>query len=708
VVLKIGEIMNIHTVTIDIGGRPLTLETGKLAKQAAGAVVVRQNDSAVLVTAAASKDARPFDFLPLTVDYQDRNGSFGTIPGSFHKREGRSNERETLTSRLIDRPIRPQFPKHFRNDLQIIATVISYDTDSDTDILALCGASAAMHISKLPMQRPVAGIRVSSVDGELVVNPSRDQMEEAELNLIVAGTSDAICMVEGGAKEASEVLVMDAMDLAHAEIKKIVAAIEELRELAGVPKMELAPAPELDAGIVAQVNELGLAPLVEALAIPGKHARGAALKAARNSVIDQLTAGVEDVAGVTKTAKKAWDKLTSKNMRRTVIEKGVRIDGRATDEIRDIWCEVGVSNRAHGSAVFTRGETQALVSAALGVERDSQRIDYAGASSEFRRWMLTYNFPPYCTGEARPMRGPKRREIGHGALSHRALIPVIPSQEDFPYVLRCCADVLESNGSSSMASVCGSTLALLDAGVPLKAPVAGIAMGLIKEGDDYAVLSDILGDEDHLGDMDFKVTGTREGITAFQMDTKIDSVPREVMLRAMNQAREGRIHILDEMAKTISTHRDDLSPHAPRITSIKIKNDKIRSLIGPGGRTIRSIQEQTGTRVTVDDSGKVDVASSNMAATEKAISLIRELTQEAEIGKLYLGVVKRTVDFGAFVEIFPGTEGLIHISHLAKERVNRTTDIVNEGDEVLVRVIDIDRGGKVRLSRKEALDDALL
>jgi polyribonucleotide nucleotidyltransferase len=702
--------MNIHTVSVEIGGRPLTLETGKLAKQAAGAVIVRQDDSSVLVTAAASRDARPFDFLPLTVDYQDRNGSFGTIPGSFHKREGRSNERETLISRLIDRPIRPQFPKHFRNDMQIIATVMSFDPSSDTDVLALCGASAAMHISHLPMQRPVAGVRVASVDGVLVVNPSRAQIDEAELNLTVAGTADAICMVEGGANEISEVVVMDALDLAHAEIKKIVAAIEELRDLAGVEKMEVPPAPELDAGIVAKVTELGRGPLVAALAIIGKHERSEALRDARNAVIAQIVENSDsaDADDITTTAKAAWEKLTRKQMRHVVIEEGRRIDGRATDEIRDIWCEVSVSPRAHGSAVFTRGETQTFVTAALGVERDAQRIDYAGETEEFRRWMLTYNFPPFCTGEARPMRGPKRREIGHGALAHRALIPVIPSQEAFPYVLRCCSDVLESNGSSSMASVCGSTLALLDAGVPLKAPVAGIAMGLIKEGDSYAVLSDILGDEDHLGDMDFKVTGTVKGITAFQMDTKIDSVPREVMLRAMNQAREGRIHILDEMGKTLGSHREELSPHAPRITSIKIKNDKIRELIGPGGRTIRSIQEQTGTRVTVDDSGKVDVASTSVEAAEKAISLIRELTQEAEIGKLYLGVVKRTVDFGAFVEIFPGTEGLIHISHLAKERVNKTTDIVNEGDEVLVRVIDIDKGGKVRLSRKEALEEGLL
>jgi polyribonucleotide nucleotidyltransferase len=701
--------MQLHTVTIEIGGRPLTIETGKYAKQASGAVVVRQNDSAILVTAVSSNKPKPFDFLPLTVDYQDRDGSRGTIPGSFHKREGRSNERETLISRVIDRPIRPQFPKHYRNEIQIIATTISYDTNSDTDILALCGASAALHISDIPMQRPIAGVRVSLIDGALTVNPSREAMETAELNLIVAGTAEAICMVEGGGNEVQEDIVMDALDLAHSEIKKIVVAIEELRAAVGHEKQTVAPAPSLDEGIVTKVFELGTAPLNEALGTSGKNERKVAMKAARNGVISQVTDGIEDAAALdttTRTAKKAWDKLLKKQMRTQVIAEGRRIDGRATDEIRDIWCEVGVSVRAHGSAIFTRGETQALVTAALGVERDAQRIDYAGAQDNFRRWMLTYSFPPFSTGEARMMRGPKRREIGHGVLAHRALAPVIPNQEEFPYVLRCCADVLESNGSSSMATVCGSTLALMDAGVPLKAPVAGIAMGLIKEGDDFAILSDILGDEDHLGDMDFKVTGTAKGITAFQMDTKIDGIPREVMLRAMNQAREGRLHILDEMALTIAEPREELSEHAPRITSVRIKSDKIRDLIGPGGRMIRSLQEQTGTRITVDDSGKVDIASTSREASEKAIALIRELTQEAEIGKLYLGIVKRTVDFGAFVEIFPGTEGLVHISHLAHERVAKTTDIIREGDEVLVRVIDIDRGGKVRLSRKEALDQS--
>jgi len=700
--------MNIHSVTVDIGGRPLTIETGKYAKQASGAVVVRQNDSSILVTAVASQKPTTFDFLPLTVNYQDRNGAFGTIPGSFHKREGRSNERETLISRVIDRPIRPQFPKHYRNEVQIIATAISYDTTSDTDVLALCGASAALHISNIPMTRPVAGVRVSLVEGELLVNPSREQIAAADLNLTVAGTNEAICMVEGGGNEVKEAVVMDALDLAHGEIKKILAAINELREKAGVEKMPVPPAPAPNADILAKVFELGEAPLAEALGTVGKHERKVAMKAARSSVIDQLTAGVDadDIDSVTTDAKKSWDKLVKKSMRKQVIEQGVRIDGRATDEIRDIWCEVGVSARAHGSAIFTRGETQALVTAALGVERDAQRIDYAGETEPFRRWMLTYTFPPFSTGEARMMRGPKRREIGHGVLAHRALTPVIPDHAEFPYVLRCCADVLESNGSSSMATVCGSTLALMDAGIPIKAPVAGIAMGLIKEGDEFAILSDILGDEDHLGDMDFKVTGTTDGITAFQMDTKIDGIPREVMLRAMNQAREGRLHILDEMALTIAEPREDLSEHAPRITSVKIKTDKIRDLIGPGGRMIRSLQEQTGTRITVDDTGKVDIASTSKEASEKAVALIRELTQEAEIGKLYLGIVKRTVDFGAFVEIFPGTEGLVHISHLAHERIAKTTDIVREGDEVLVRVIDIDRGGKIRLSRKEALDQS--
>ena len=698
--------VNLHSVTVEVGGRPLKIETGKYAKQAHGAVVVTQDDTSVLVTAVADTTPKPFDFLPLTVVYQDRTGASGQIPGGFLKREGRPNERETLASRLIDRPIRPQFPKTFRCETQIITTVMSFDPASDPDVLSLVGASAACHISDLPTQRAIAGVRVSLVDGEWFVNPSIEQYDNARITLVVAGTADAVAMVEGGANEASEDEILDGLDLAHAEIKKIVAAIDELRAKCGVPKREVPAAPEPDARAVAAVAG-GEDAIRAAMAIRGKHERGAAIKEARNAVIEATLAGITDEAEVealTNDIKNLWRKAVGKEMRRQVIEERTRIDGRATDEVRAIWSEVGIATRAHGSAVFTRGETQAFGTATLGVDRDSQRIDFAGTPGSERTFMLQYNFPPFCTGEARRMGGPKRREVGHGALARRAMLPVLPTQDQFPYVLRISADVLESNGSSSMATVCVSTLSLMDAGVPLKKPVAGIAMGLIKEGEEVAVLSDILGDEDHLGDMDFKVTGTMDGITAFQMDTKLDAVPRAVMAKALNQAREGRNLILEEMAKALPAPREELSAYAPRITTIHIKQDKIRDIIGPGGKTIRGIQDTCNVKITVDDSGRVDIAAADQDATDAAVAMVRELTQEAELGKLYLGVVKRTVDFGAFVEIFPGTEGLIHISHLAKERVGKTTDVVNEGDEVLVRVIDIDRSGKIRLSRKEALE----
>ncbi|MDP6934674.1 MAG: polyribonucleotide nucleotidyltransferase, partial [Myxococcota bacterium] len=596
-----------------------------------------------------------------------------------------------------DRPLRPQFPKHHRKELQGISTVLSFDPGSDPDVLSLCGISAAFHVSELPLQRAVAGVRVAQVDGELLLNPSREQMDEAALVLVVAGTTDAVCMVEGGGNEVDESAMIDAIDLAHENICKIIGAIDELREKAGKPKIELAPPVELEEALVSFVHEQGQASLVAAMAIDGKHERSTAIKAARNAVIAQvleggLAAGLASYEGlegdaladkVTNDSKKAWEGLVRNTMRGQVLEQGKRIDGRATDEIRFIACEVGIAPRAHGSALFTRGETQAFVTATLGVEEDAQRIDYAGTTETFRRFMLQYNFPPFCTGEARRMMGPKRREVGHGALAHRAVQPIVPKHEDFPYVLRCSSDVTESNGSSSMATVCGSSLALMDAGVPVSAAVAGIAMGLINEGDQYMVLSDILGSEDHLGDMDFKVTGTLNGITAFQMDTKIDSIPREVMQRAMNQAREGRLHILGEMAKTIAEAREERSQYAPRIVTIHIKKDRIRDIIGPGGKIIRGMQERTGCRIKVDDSGRVDIASTDSDAAQQVVAMIRELTQEAEVGKLYYGVVKRVVDFGAFVEIFPGTDGLIHISHLAPERVDRVTDVVNEGDEVL-------------------------
>ena len=700
--------MNIHSVTVEVGGRPLTIETGKYAKQSDGSVVVTQGESKVLVTCVAAHQLARFDFLPLTVEYMDRTGSYGKIPGSFPKREGRGNERETLASRIIDRPLRPQFPKTWRYETQIIATVISFDTDNDTDVLSVCGASAAASISNVPVKQSCAAVRVVRHAGELYINPSRVQIDEADMNIVVAGTADAVCMVEGGGKEVSETLMMDAMDLAHAAIKDICKAIDQLRVLTGsVEKRALPEAPKADEALVAKVTAAAGDATRAALRLRVKGERKAALAAARAAGVAAAIEGLEgDAAAVAATvAGDVCDKLLKVSMRKQVISEGLRIDGRAGDEIRPIWTEVGVSARAHGSAVFTRGETQVFATVALGVDDEAQRIDFAGSTTMFRRWMLQYNFPPFCTGEAYAMRGPKRREIGHGALAHRAIQNVLPEQAAFPYVIRCSADTLESNGSSSMGSVCAGTLALLDAGVPMKAPVAGIAMGLIKEGDDYAVLSDILGDEDHLGDMDFKVTGTTAGITAFQMDTKIAGVSREIMTKALAQAREGRMHILAEMGKTLATHRDDLSRWAPRITTIQIKTEKIKDVIGPGGKVIRGLQDKTGCKITVHDDGKIDVASSDPAKSAAAIAMLREITAEAEIGKLYVGVVKRITDFGAFVEIFPGTDGLVHISHLAKERVNAVTDVVSEGDEVLVRVIDIDRMGKIRLSRKEALED---
>ena len=698
-----------HSVSVQVGGQTITFSTGKYAKQASGAVVASVGDSSVLCTAVCTLKPGPFDFLPLTVDYQDRDGSRGVIPGGFLKREGRGNERTTLISRLIDRPIRPLFPKNFRCDTQVIATVISYDPNHETDWLSLCGSSAALHVSDAPMAEACAGVRVCQIDGQLVVNPDLAGRAAATLSIVVAGTADAIIMVEGGAHEVSEEVMLDALDLGHEAIKTIIGGINQLRELAGRPKRVVEPPAGIPEHLTAAVAKKKEA-IEAALAVTGKHARRDAIKAVSESIkadlIDAL-AGAADLDVQLKQAETALEKLSTKVMRQRVIKENLRIDGRASDKIRAIWSEVGMAARAHGSAVFTRGETQAFVTVALGTERDNQRIDWPGATEPVRNWMLTYNFPPFCTGEAQALRAPKRREVGHGALAHRALEAVLPKFESFPYVLRCSSDVLESNGSSSMATVCGSTLALMDAGVPIKAPVAGIAMGLIKEGDEFAVLSDILGDEDHLGDMDFKVTGTTAGITAFQMDCKVRGVPRAVMSKALNQAKDGRVHILGEMAKVIAAPRPELSAHAPRITTIQIKTDKIRDIIGPGGKVIRGIQDKTGTTLNIDDSGKIMIAATSQEATAKAIAMIRELTQEAEIGKLYMGVVKRIVDFGAFVEIFPGTDGLIHISHLAKERVERVTDVVSEGDEVLVRVIDVDKAGKIRLSRKEALDASM-
>jgi polyribonucleotide nucleotidyltransferase len=694
----------IVTRSVKVGNATLTFETGKLAKQAYS-VVVRSGDTHVLVTAGVTSTATTFDFLPLTVDYQDRTGAYGAIPGGFMKREGRASERETLISRLIDRPIRPMFPKHFRNEMQVIATVLSFDKNVEADVLSLCGAAAALAISPAPFEAPVAGVRVVRTGGAWHVNPDKATLDAADVTFVIAGTADAITMVEGGAKECAEGEVLDALDLAHAEIKKICACIADFAAAVGGSKLEVPPAPGPDAATVAKVTELGYASLKEAMKVPGKHERKAAIHAARDVVTAQFTAGL-DADAAAKAAlqvKEVWEKLVKKAMRAQVLDDNRRLDGRKPADVRPIWCETGVAPRAHGSAIFTRGETQGFVTAALGTDDDAQLMDVPTGKHD-RRWLLTYNFPPFCTGEVRRLGAPRRREVGHGALARRALEAVMPTRDEFPYVVRCTSEILESNGSSSMATVCGSTLAMMDAGVPLKAPVAGIAMGLIKEGERFAVISDILGDEDALGDMDFKVTGTEKGVTAFQMDTKISGVSREIMAAALEQARQGRVHILGEMAKSLAAPRKELSPYAPRITTIHIKPDRIREIIGPGGKTIRNIQDTCGVKVSVDDSGKVEIASSDGIATEKALGMIREITQEAEIGALYLGIVRRIVDFGAFVEIFPGTDGLIHISHLAKERVDRVSDVVKEGDEVLVRVIDIDRAGKIRLSRKEALD----
>mgnify|MGYP002631228750 CR=1 FL=1 len=691
-----------NSVTVDLGGKTLTLSTGKYAKQAGGAIVVESGDSKVLVTAVCDTRPTRFDFMPLTVDYQDRTGSYGAIPGGFLKREGRGNERTTLISRVIDRPIRPLFPKTFRNETQIIATVMSYDKDHETDWMSLCGASAALSCSDAPVKEAVAGVRVCQVNGELILNPTLAERQAANLNVMVAGTAESVIMVEGGADQVSEELMLDALDMAHEAIKLIVAAINELDAKVGIAKREWIEPEGTPAEFVALVDSHKDA-MVTAMAVTGKHERGDALREVKTAIKAGL-ADRDDSESAIGHAMDAFDKMKRGIMRATVISDARRIDGRGPADIRAIWCEAGLAERAHGSAVFTRGETQAFATIALGTERDNQRIDWPGALAKTREWMLTYSFPPFSTGEARPLRAPKRREVGHGVLAHRAIAPVLPSQAEFPYVLRSTVDVLESNGSSSMATVCSTSLALMDAGVPVKAAVAGIAMGLIKEGDDFAVLSDILGSEDHLGDMDFKVTGTREGITAFQMDCKIAGVPREVMSRALSQARDGRLHILDEMAKTLDTTRGDLSQWAPRITTLKIKVDKIRDIIGPGGKVIRGMQDATGCTINVEDDGTIRVAATNGEDGAKCIAMIRELTQEAEIGKLYMGVVKRITDFGAFVEIFPGTDGLVHISHLAEGRVERVTDICSEGDELLVRVIDIDRSGKIRLSRKEALN----
>jgi polyribonucleotide nucleotidyltransferase len=687
-----------------VNGLELTIETGRMAKQAGGSVVVRHGDTMVLVCATASSKPKDLDFLPLTCEYQEKTAAAGRIPHSYFRREARPTEHEILTSRLIDRPCRPMFPKGWRFDTQIIATVLSADQVNPPDVLAVTGASAALMLSDLVWEGPLAGVRVGRIDGQFILNPNLTQQAESEMNLVVACSRDAIAMVEGWCKEVPEHIVCDALFFALAQAQPLIDLQEKLRAAVGKPKREFVP-PKKDETLVARVKELAHEKVGQAMAMRIKQERYGTLNKVHDELVTTLCAEGQPWHKKDKDVDAAYESLKKKHARELTLSTGLRIDGRRTTDIRQVTCEVGLLPRVHGSSLFTRGETQALVSATVGTELDSQRIE--GLNGEtVKRFMLHYNFPSYSTGETKPMRGPGRREIGHGHLAERALIQVLPAKVDFPYVIRIVSEILESNGSSSMASVCGGTLSLMDAGVPISAPVAGIAMGLMKEGERVAVLSDILGDEDHLGDMDFKVCGTRAGVTALQMDIKIDGLTRAILDKALTQARDGRLWILDKMAEALAAPRDDMSPYAPRLYTVQVKPDRIRDIIGPGGKTIRAIQEQAGCTLEVQDDGTVVIASSNERSASKAMDIIRGLTAEPEIGATYTGIVRRITEFGAFVEIMPGTDGLVHISELAAERVKRVEDILKEGEEVMVKVISIDRQGKIRLSRKEALATA--
>jgi polyribonucleotide nucleotidyltransferase len=692
-----------HTVEADLQGKQIIIETGWMAKQANGSALVKSGDTMVLVTAVAAKTAREGQsFFPLTVNYQEKAYAGGKIPGGFFKREGRPSESETLICRLIDRPIRPLFPEHFLNETQIMATVISADKDNDPAMLSIVGASAALEVSDIPFLGPIAGVKVGRVDGRFICNPSAEELEKSDMEIVVAGSRDAVIMVEGGAAIVSEQDMLDAVFFGHEALQPLIEAQERLRGLAGQPKREVV-APLVDEELKARVFDLAGARINDAVRIKTKMERRDQLAAIEE---ETLAALLPEYEGRASEVSGFISDLEYQLVREHIVKDGERIDGRDTKTVRKITPEVGLLPRAHGSSLFTRGETQALVAATLGTSIDEQRIDSLYGESK-KRFMLHYNFPPYSVGETSMRLAPGRREVGHGMLAERALERVLPSFEEFPYTVRIVSDILESNGSSSMATVCGGSLSLMDAGVPVKAPVAGIAMGLIKEGDNVTILTDILGDEDHLGDMDFKVAGTAEGVTALQMDIKITGVTRDIMRRALEQAREGRLHILEKMSEALSEPRVEMSPYAPRITTIYVKTDKIRDVIGSGGKNIRGITEATGVTIDIEDTGKINIASHDMAACQQAIKMIRDLTAEAEEGKLYMGTVKKVMDFGAFVEIFPGTDGLVHISELDNERVKNVGDVLREGDKVLVKCIGIDKQGKIKLSRKEALGASL-
>lgn len=685
----------------DIGGKPLSIETGKVAKQASGSVVVRYGETVVLVSVVSANEERDMEFLPLTVEYQEKIYAAGRIPGNYFRREiGRPSEKETLTARLIDRPIRPLFPKGYQFETQVIATVLSVDRENDADSLAMIGASAALELSDIPFAGPIACVRVGRIDGELVVNPTIPELENCDINIIVAGSRTGVVMVEGGSQKASEKDMLDAIFFGHTAMQPIIDMQVELKETCGKEKREFI-SPEKDADLVQLVEGKAATPIREAVLIPEKMERYATLRKVKAEIFEGLG---EDYAERRKEVYEILSDLQKTTCRNLILDEGRRIDNRAFDEIRPITCEVGILPRPHGSALFTRGETQVLGVMTLGSGQDEQRIETL-SGEENRAFMLHYNFPPYSVGEVKRMGGPSRRDIGHGGLSLRALQPILPDKEDFDYTIRIVSEVLESNGSSSMGTVCSGVMAMMDGGVPIKEPVAGIAMGLVKEGDNVVVLSDILGDEDHTGDMDFKVTGTKDGVTALQMDIKIHELSKEIMEKALEQARAGRIHILGKMLEAIESPRDKISPHAPAITTIMINPDKIRDIIGPGGKVIRAMQSETNTRIEVDDSGTVKIAAVNKEEGDAAKKMIKDITAEPEVGAIYEGTVVKIMDFGAFVQIMPGTDGLVHISQLAPQRVSKVTDIVKEGDQIRVKVLEINRGGKIRLSRKAVLNE---
>lgn len=692
-----------HSYSIELGGRTLTMEIGKIAKQANGAVLVRYGDTAVVVAATGTKTPREgVDFFPLTVDFEEKMYAVGKIPGGFIKREGRPAETAILTSRLIDRPIRPMFPEGYHNDVQIVATAVSVDPDNAPDIPAMIGASCALSISDIPFEGPIAGVRVGMIDGQYIINPTIEQAKVSRLNLAVAGTKDAILMVEAGAKEISEDEMLDAIWFGHEEIKKLVEWQEKIMAEVGKPKMEV-PVYEAPAELAAEIEAYGAEQLKAALMDANKLEREenvARIKAEiADAFMEKYPDNAKDVAYITQ-------KLVKKIVRRTISVDKIRPDGRALDEVRPVTCEVGLLARPHGSALFTRGQTQILNVLALAPLSEAQTLDGLGVELT-KRYIHHYNFPPYSVGETKPLRSPGRREIGHGALAERALLPVIPSEEEFPYAIRLVSETLESNGSSSMGSVCASTLSLMDAGVPIKAPVAGVAMGLVKDGDYFTILTDIQGLEDALGDMDFKVAGTKNGITAIQMDIKIDGINKEIFKQALAQAKRGREHIMGIMLDCISEPRKELSKYAPKITTIHVDPEKISKIIGPGGKTIKKIVEETGAKIDIEEDGRVYIAAVNSEEAAKAIDMINGITAEAEVGKVYTGKVTRLMAFGAFVEILPGKEGLVHISQLSTERVNKVEDVVSVGDEIVVKVTEIDQKGRINLSRKAVLAGGL-